>query len=40
VGVYHGESHGEGVGGQDEEDDGIEKSDRLCGQSVKVANTH
>ena len=32
-GVYRGESRGEGIGGWDEEDDGIRRSDLLCGQS-------
>ena len=33
LGVYHGEGRGEGVGGQNEEDVGIEGSGHLFGQS-------
>ena len=32
MGVYRGESHGEGVGGRDEEEDGIEMSGLLYGR--------
>jgi len=33
LGVYRGESRGEGVGDRDEEDDGIGRSGLRCGQS-------